>query len=148
MGISCPFAAARAYRDRMECPRSGSLRPGPSYLIRCQGSVCPPSFAITYLSGPIAFWEEVLGDTLRAPIGESYLQHSCKHFKSWSAYHPGLVPTGSVDVPSIQPACALGCGTHKSRIPTVIAWAAIKALGRQAGVAKCPDCRRQRTGSR
>lgn len=78
-------------------------------------SVCPPPFAITYLSGPIAFWEEALSVDLRAPIGESYLQHSCKNRTSWSACHPKLVPAGTVDVPGNS----ASMGPQKSRGPTV-----------------------------
>lgn len=58
--------------------------------------------------------------TLRAPIGESYLQHVCKHFKSWPACQPQPVPTGSVDVPgksaSVRPWAR---ARIKSRIPNV-----------------------------
>lgn len=55
---------------------------------------------------------------LRALIGESYLQHFCKHFTSWSAYQPRPVPTGKWTVPGKSArVCALGCGPHKTRTP-------------------------------
>lgn len=60
-------------------------------------SVCPPSFAMTYLFLLDSLWEETPSMAFRAPIGESYLQHICKHFTSWCACQPERVPTGNVD---------------------------------------------------
>lgn len=98
--MACPFAAARAYRKTGW--KVDGLEASDQVGHISFASACPPSFAIAYLSGPIAFWEEALSVTLRAPIGEYYLQHSCKHFTSWPACHPRLVPTGTVDVPGIS----------------------------------------------
>lgn len=70
--------------------------------------------------------------TLRAPIGESYLQHVCKHFKSWPACQPQPVPTGNVDVPgksaSVRPRVRARISRGSQMSAATIAWASIQAL--------------------
>lgn len=95
LDLLCLFGAARAYTETGWT--GGGLEASDQIGHISFARVCPPSFALTYLFLSDRLWEETPSVPLRALIGESYLQHVCKHFTSWSACQPQPVPTGNVD---------------------------------------------------
>lgn len=140
--VLCLFAAARAYT---ETGWTGGGLEAPDQIGHISfARVCPPSFAMTYLFLIDSLWEETPSVALRAPIGESYLQHICKHFTSWPGCQPQPVPTGKCGLClANQPVCvhlAAGRISQGSKLSAAtIAWASIKALVMELLCKKAPN---------